>query len=280
MAAWHPQIVHFTIVLAIIGVAFRLISLVGRPAFASPAATTLLLLAAVSSVISVRSGIAAHGPVERVPGSRAAVVEHEEWGERAQTALLVLGAIELLGLALRRSAKARAVHAIAAVVGLVAVFCVYEAAEHGGELVYSYAGGVGLRTGDPKDVERLLLAGYYHQAQVDRKAGRTAEAAEIMAAAARRFPTDPEVRLLMAESILVDTKDAQGALDALAATEVPAGDMRLRVRRALLQADAFEAMGQIDRALAALQPIVAQAPNPRVQQRIDALKSKRGAAPQ
>jgi uncharacterized membrane protein len=278
MAALHPQIVHFTIVLAIIGVAFRLISLVGRPAFAGPAATTLLLLAAASSVLSVRSGTAAHGPVERVPGSRAAVVEHEVWGERAQTALLVLGAIELLGLALRRSSKARVVHATAAVVGLVAVFCVYEAAEHGGELVYSYAGGVGLRTGDPKDVERLLLAGYYHQAQADRKAGRTAEAAEIMAAAARRFPTDPEVRLLMAESVLLDKRDAQGALDALAATEVPAGDMRLRVRRALLQADAFEAMGKIDEALAVLQPIVAQAPNPRVQQRIDALNAKRGTA--
>ena len=278
MAALHPQIVHFTIVLAIIGVAFRLISLVGRPAFAGPAATTLLLLAAVSSVLSVRSGTAAHGPVERVPGSRAAVVEHEVWGERAQTALLVLGAIELLGLALRRSSKARVVHAMAAAVGLVAVFCVYEAAEHGGELVYRYAGGVGLRTGDPKDVERLLLAGYYHQAQADRKAGRTAEAAEIMAAAARRFPTDPEVRLLMAESVLLDKRDAQGALDALAATEVPAGDMRLRVRRALLQADAFEAMGKIDEALAVLQPIVAQAPNPRVQQRIDALNAKRGAA--
>jgi len=276
MAALHPQIVHFTIVLVIVGVAFRLISLFGRPAWVSPAATTLLLLAAVASVISVRSGTAAHGPVERVPGSRAAVVEHEEWGERTQTALLVLGFVELVGLALRRSPKVKVLHAVAAIVGLVAVFCVYEAAEHGGELVYSYAGGVGLRTGDPKDVERLLLAGYYHQAQADRKAGRAAAAAELMAAAARRFPSDPEVRLLTAESILLDQKNPQGALDALATIELPAGDTRLRARRAMLQADAFEAMGQIDQAIAALQPIVDQAPNPRVQQRIDALKAKRG----
>jgi uncharacterized membrane protein len=40
MAALHPQVVHFTIVPTIIGVAFRLVSLVGKPAFASPAATT------------------------------------------------------------------------------------------------------------------------------------------------------------------------------------------------------------------------------------------------
>ena len=74
MAALHPLVVHFTIVLAIVGVAFRLVSLLGRPAFASPAAATLLLLAAASSVVSVRSGTAAHAPVERAPGARPPVM--------------------------------------------------------------------------------------------------------------------------------------------------------------------------------------------------------------
>ena len=97
MGALHPQVVHFTIVLAIVGVAFRLISLLGKPAFASPAATTLLLLAAASSVVSVRTGTAAHGPVERAPGARPAVMEHEEWGERTQAMLLIVGAFEILG---------------------------------------------------------------------------------------------------------------------------------------------------------------------------------------
>src|SRR5262245_40115621 len=140
MGALHPQVVHFTIVLAIVGVAFRLVSLLGRPAFASPAATTLLLLAAVSSVVSVRSGTAAHGPVERAPGARPAVMEHEEWGERTQTVLLMVGAIELLGLFMRKSPRVKVVHSVAAVAGLVAVVCVYETSEHGGELVYGYAG--------------------------------------------------------------------------------------------------------------------------------------------
>ena len=160
MAELHPQIVHFTIVLVIIGVAFRLVSLVGRPVFAGPAAATLLILAAgAARWSSVQSGTAAHGPVERVPGSRAAVVEHEEWGERARNVALALGALEVLALALRRSPKVRYVHAAAAVVGLIAVFAVYEAAEHGGELVYGYAGGVGIRSGDPQDVERLAAGG-------------------------------------------------------------------------------------------------------------------------
>jgi Predicted membrane protein len=272
MAALHPQIVHFTIVLVIVGVAFRLLSLAGKPAFAGPAAATLLILAAISSVVSVRSGTAAHGPVERVPGARSAVVEHEEWGERTQNILLVLGVIELAGLALRRSPRVRLVHAAAALVGLVGVYSVYETAEHGGELVYSYAGGIGLRSGNPRDVERLLLAGYYHQALQDRKAGYFDRAHELIAAASKRFPADVEVQLLAAESLIVDLREPQQAVDALASIDVPDSNRVLRTRKATLQADAFEALGQKDKAIAALQPIVDAAPNARIQQRIDGLK--------
>ena len=41
-----------------------------------------------------------------------------------------------------------------------------------------------MRSGDPKDVERLLLAGYYHQALADREAGRHEQAATLIAQAA------------------------------------------------------------------------------------------------
>ena len=117
MAALHPQIVHFVIVFTFVGVAFRLLSLLGKPAFASPAATTLLVLGAILSVPAGQSGIAAHGPVERVPGSRAAVVEHEEWGERTHYVLVGLGLIELVGLAMRRSPHVKRLHIASAVVG-------------------------------------------------------------------------------------------------------------------------------------------------------------------
>jgi uncharacterized membrane protein len=272
MAELHPQIVHVTIILALAGVAFRLLSLTGRAAWASPAAALLLIGAAVSSIPSVQSGIDAHGPVERVPGARPAVVEHEEWGERARNVLLVLGAVELLGLALRKSPKVKLVHGVAAVVGLVAAFAVYEAGEHGGELVYSYAGGIGIRSGDPKDVERLLVAATYHQAQADRKAGRAEAAAGLIAQTAKRFPADPEMQMFAAESLLLDQKNAQGALDALAAVTPPEGNRILVGRKATLQADAYEAAGQKDQAIAVLEKTVAAFPSPRMQQRLDALK--------
>lgn len=270
LAALHPQVVHFTIVLTIIGALFRVVSLLGRPAWISPAATTLIVLAAASSIVSTRSGTAAHGPVERVPGARSAVQEHEEWGERTQTALLVLAAIELVALAMRKSPKVKMVHGVAAIGALICTGFVYEAGEHGGTLVYSYAGGIGIRSGDPADTERLLLAGYYQQAMADRKAGRSESAAQLIAAAASRRPADPEMKLVAAESILLDQKNPKGALDALAALEPPP---QFRIRKGMLQADAFEALGQKDAAIAVLQALVSQTPNPRVQQRIDRLKS-------
>lgn len=275
MAELHPIVVHFTIALAIVGVALRLVSLFGRPAFVSPAATTLLLLAAVSAVASTQTGTAAHGPVERAPGVRPAVVEHEEWGERARNLLILVAMAELVGIVMARSAKLRFVHMGAAALGVIAAFAVYEAGEHGGELVYGYAGGVGIRSGEPKDVERLLLAGLYQQALQDRKSGNAASAAELIDMAARRFPQDTEVLLLAAESKLVDRRSPQAAIDALGAIQVPTDSRILRTRRATLQADAFEAAGQKDAAIAVLQPIVEAYPtNTRIKDRLEALKAK------
>jgi uncharacterized membrane protein len=264
--------VHFAIVLTMVGVAFRIVSLLGRPAFASPAATVLILLAAVSSYVSAESGTAAHGPVERAPGARPAVTAHEEWGERTETAVLVLGAVELLSIALRRWPKVGVLRWTSAVVGVAAVVSVYQAARLGGELVYAYAGGVGIRSGDPHDVERLLLAGSYHQAMAARKAGRLDEAADLIAATARRFPTDPEVTLLAAESQLRDRHDAQAALSQLAGVTVPDGSRFLRLQMAFLKADALEASGQRDAAVAELEARGKTFPAPRIQQRIDELK--------
>jgi len=274
MAALHPLVVHFTIVLVMVGVAFRLVSLLRRPAlaFTGPAATTLLVLAAIASVVSVRSGDAAHGPVERVPGVRPAVVEHEEWGERAQNIVILVGVLELLTLALRRSPKLRLVQGAAAVAGLAAVFAVYEAGEHGGELVYSYAGGVGLQSGDAKDLDRLLMAGYYHKAMAERAAGRPQQASALIAEAQRAFPGDPEVQLLVVESLIADLKNPQAALDALATVQVSSDNAALVRRVALLKADALEATGQKDAAIAAVEAALKASPHPRLQQRLDTLR--------
>ena len=263
IGSFHPQVVHFVIALLIIGVVFRLLSLIGRLAFTGPAASVLLLLGTAAAVAAVQTGTAAHGPVERVPGSRDAVVEHEDWGIRARNVFLAVAALEVLALVLARRGKARPVHLLSGTVGLAGLFFLYEASEHGGELVYSYAGGVGIRSGEPEDVARLLLAGLYHQAQLDRKEGRSAEASRLVGEMARRFPKDLEVQMLAAESLLLDAIDAEGALAALDRISVPEENRRLVLRHGVLRADALLGAGRADEARRVLEALLARYPDNR-----------------
>lgn len=274
IAAQHPIIVHFVIALAFVGFAFRLISLTGRMEWTRQAGAALLILSALASVAAVKSGDQAHGPAERVPGARDAVVEHEELGEKARTALLIIAALELAGLTLARKEQwQKAAHIASAVAFLYGGFLLFETAEHGGELVYSYAGGVGTRTGDSTDVRRLLVAGLYHQLQSDRRAGNAEGAARLAEEMRRRMPDDLTVVFIVIESQLKDRNDARGALDALGAVPMPADSPRLVLRRGLLTADAYSALGLKDSALAALEALRKDfAESPAVREALDKLR--------
>jgi uncharacterized membrane protein len=257
----HPQVVHFAVALLIFGVVFRLLSLTGRVGFAGPSASALLLVGTVAVALAAKSGIDAHGPAERVPGARDAVVEHEDLGIHARNIFLAVGALEILALFLARRGKALPLHALSGAVGLVGLFFLYEAAEHGGELVYSYAGGVGVRSGEPEDVGRLLLAGLYHQSQLDRKEGRSAEAARLIEEMTRRYGDDLEVRLLAAESLLLDGNDAEAALLALDRIAVPQDSRRLVLRHGALESDALKAAGRASEAKSLLEELLARYPD-------------------
>jgi uncharacterized membrane protein len=277
LAVFHPQIVHFVVVLLLIGVVMRCLSVVVRRSFVTYAAAWCLIGGTVAAYFAVKSGTDAHGPVERIPGVREAVIEHEEHGETTRNIFFGVAAIELLalGLAARPNTAGftRYAHIASAIVGLAGAAQLYEAAEHGGELVYAYGGGPGLRSGNPKDVERLLIAGLYNQSREDRKAGRGAEAAALIDEMVKRLPTDPEARLLRVESLLLDRKDAAAAVAAADSITIEPSNNRLRARQATLKADAFLALAKPDSARAVLSAAVAAMPtNTRLKAKLDSIK--------
>jgi uncharacterized membrane protein len=269
---FHPQLVHFAIALLGVGVVVRILSFaLRRWTWTSPMATALLLMGALGGVLAARSGTDAHGPVERIPGARDAVVEHEEWGERTRNIFLVVAALELGALALRgpRERFRSWAYVVSGLVGLGGLFALYETAEHGGELVYAYAGGVGTRSGDTADVGRLLLAGLYQQAMLDRREKRPDQAAALIDQMVRRWPGDLTIRFLSAESQLTDKKDGRAALASLAAIQVAPNDSRNKLRRGFLAADAYTALGKADSAKIVLQALAAEFPeNARVRDRL------------
>ncbi len=271
---FHPIIVHFVIALLYVGVAFRLVSLTGKLQFTNLGALTLILIGTVAAVLAVQSGQDAHGAVERIPGLRSAVGSHEDWAHDARNAFLVVSLIEILAFVFAKRSFHRALLFASGLAGAAACIVLFIAADKGGDIVYEYAGGPGLRSGDTADVSRAYLAGLYNEAMLERKNGKNADAAALIDEMSKRFPNDTTVRLLTIESLIVDRKDGQGALTLLKGFSVPADGSRfLRFRTLLLKSDAYQAAGFADSARAVLQgaPVEFQN-NPQVKNRLDKLK--------
>jgi uncharacterized membrane protein len=262
LGPYHPQLVHFVVALGIAGVVLRLISLTRRVVWTGPAAAALLLTVALASVLAVQSGLAAHGVAERIPGAREAVQAHEEAGEWARNLFLVLAVLEIAALVFRsRERVQRGLLIASGVLGLATGLALYKAADRGGQLVYSYAGGVGTRSGDPADVRRLLVAGLYQEIRVARDSMRFDEAARLTDELARQAPNDPVTPLLVAESQLRDRKDPRAALATLATVQTPPDNRFLVIRKGLLASDAWVAAGQADSARAILTGLAARFPH-------------------
>ena len=275
IAVYHPPIVHFAIALLIMGAVFRWISLSGRAAFTGPAAAVLLLLGTLAAVAAVKSGTEAHGPVERIPGARQAVQEHEEAGEWARNVFLFVAALELIALATRRRHLNVARGALwgSAIVCVFGVLALYKAGDRGGDLVYRYAGGIGTRFADTADVNRLYLAGLYQRAQQARARHDSTRAAELFGELSRQYPKDTTVRFLYIESLVRDRNDGRAALKQLATLRVPPGDRRLALRHGFLKVDAFLAAGRPDSARATLEQLARDFPDvPRIKDRLAELK--------
>ena len=268
IGAYHPVIVHFAIALVILGVVFRWVSLTGRAPFTAPAAATLLILGAAAAFLAVHSGTDSHGPVERIPGVRQAVMDHEDAGHWARNVFLVVALLEIAALvAKKRSVQiARVALWGSAVVGIFGFAAILKAADKGGDLVYDYAGGVGIRSGDTTDVNRLYLAGLYQSAQQARAQHDSARAATLFDQLEREFPNDTIVRLLAIESLVRDRDNGRAALTALARFPARADDRRLQLRVGFLKADAYVAAGKPDSARAVLEQLRSTYPD--MQERI------------
>ncbi|HTM02346.1 MAG TPA: DUF2231 domain-containing protein [Vicinamibacterales bacterium] len=279
MGSMHPEVVHFAIALVFVGVALRALSLLTvartRLPFIAPSAVLLIVLGTIALAVAAYTGEAGHRPVEAMPGLRGVVTSHEDWGERSRNVFFVVLVIEVIALAMRASPRERYALIASTVVGIAGLGAVYEAGRYGGEIVYAYAGGVGIRSGNPDDVKRLLLAGLYQQALVERQSGRRDRAYALMTQAATEFPNDIEVQMMLAESELLDRADAGRALARLQTIHPPKDDRFIRTRHATLTADALLATGQREGALAVLQQAAMDVPSPRLQQKIDQIKNGR-----
>src|ERR1019366_1974537 len=89
---FHPQIVHFVIAGAGLGIFFRWLSLTGKLTWTNGGETALILLGTVAAWLAVTAGADAHGAAERIPGVATAVQLHEDVGHDSCDVLLLIAA--------------------------------------------------------------------------------------------------------------------------------------------------------------------------------------------
>lgn len=270
---FHPEIVHFVIAGAGLGIFFRWLSLTGKLAWTDGAATALILIGTVAAWLAVTSGADAHGAVERIPGVARAVQLHEDAGHDTRNLLLLISAFELVALVPALAKWRRFIVVASAILGLGGAYEIYNVGHLGGEIVFAYGGGVGIRSGDSTDVNRMVLTAMYDRAQLFRTQKNAEGAAAAFAKLAAQFPADESVQLLAVESLLQDKKDFPGALAALNAIPAPSDSDRMRTRYETDRADAFVGTGQTDSARTILTALAARFPtSKRIQDKLAKLK--------
>jgi uncharacterized membrane protein len=140
----HPAVVHFPIVLILLGTFVAGVAVFLRQGHLPALAATLLVLGALGAWGALASGESDGGLVENTSAGAAALLEaHENWAKRTLTAAAI-AAVVAVGSALlfRFPRAARGVAVAAALAAGVASWTVYETGHRGGALVYQHGAGV------------------------------------------------------------------------------------------------------------------------------------------
>jgi uncharacterized membrane protein len=140
----HPALVHFPIVLILLGTLASVVAVVWRKERLPALAAALLVLGALGAWAALATGESDGGLVENTSAGAAALLEaHENWAKRTLTAA-ALAAVLAVGSAvlLRFPRAARGVAVAAALAAGAASWTVYETGHRGGALVYQHGAGV------------------------------------------------------------------------------------------------------------------------------------------
>lgn len=140
----HPAVVHFPIVLLLLGAVAAVVAVFWRRGFLPWLAALLLVLGALGAWAAVESGEDSGSLLETVPPQMESLLDaHQAWAKRTLLAAL-LAAVAALASALlaRRPRLARGLAVTTALVSLSASWSVLQTGHRGGMLVFRHGAGV------------------------------------------------------------------------------------------------------------------------------------------
>lgn len=146
----HPAVVHFPIVLILLGTCTSVVAVFWRRGYVPAMAAALLTLGALGAWVALETGESDGGLVENTaPAVEQLVEAHENWAKRTLTTTAVASVIAIVSVALVRVPRAaRAIGVATVLAAAVASWTVYETGHRGGALVYHHGVGVGTSPAD------------------------------------------------------------------------------------------------------------------------------------
>src|ERR1019366_8839421 len=142
----HPAIIHFPVVLILLGTFAACAAVFWRKYYVPVLAAALLALGALGAWVAVETGESDGGLAENLsPQAETLLEAHQNWAERTLTfaALAAVAAAVSLGL-FRFPRAARAAAVAAALIAGVASYALYQTGHRGGALVFRHGLGVNL----------------------------------------------------------------------------------------------------------------------------------------
>lgn len=139
----HAAIVHFPIVLILVGTAVAVAAAFTRRWNLPTIALVVLALAAAGTGAAVATGDEEGESVGGTPAIEKLIEEHEEWAERTLTVTVIAAVLALASAVTGKwPALGRSTGIATAVVALAASLCVSQTGHRGGLLVYRHGAGV------------------------------------------------------------------------------------------------------------------------------------------
>ncbi len=147
----HPAVVHFPIVLILLGTVAAIVAAFWRGGHLPRFAALLLALGALGTWAAVESGESSGSLLESSsPQLEALVDAHQSWASRTLTATIVAAVAAVASVLVGRWPRyARAVAVVAAIASAIAAYAVYETGHRGGALVYRHGAGVEVAANAP-----------------------------------------------------------------------------------------------------------------------------------
>ncbi len=136
----HPAVVHFALVLPAIALLFQVMGLVSKNVSYRRAANLLFYLGVIAVIMATVSGRVAGPDVKPLlnPEGQALFTQHMEIGFVLALFYILLALLKTIAIFVNN----RIFRIITALLLIVGVTGLFVQAQHGGELVYKYAGGI------------------------------------------------------------------------------------------------------------------------------------------